>query len=114
MTPPTTWVRCKPVMAKKVAPNIGEPQGFWNRRTPSWIKPNHSRMWRRAKRIPPATVRNVQRNAPDLSPVLAARVAIHMVRLLLPRTQVISITLRMLGANLKGSGQLGLAFLRYP
>ena len=49
-----------------------------------------------------------------LSPDLAARVAINMVRLLLTRTNVISMTLTMLGENLKGSGQFGLAFLTYP
>jgi len=37
-----------------------------------------------------------------------------MVRLLVSRMNVISMTLMMLGENLKGSGQLVLAFLMYP
>src|SRR4029077_1756418 len=101
-------------MAKKVAPNIGEPQGFWNKRTPSLMRPTHSRVCRGAKRIPPATVMNVQRTALVLLAALAARVATNIVRLLLTRMNVISITLTMLGANLNGSGQSGLAFFTYP
>src|SRR5215470_7772345 len=71
-------------------------------------------MWRSANRMPLATVIKVQRMALTLSPPFAARVAMIMVRLLLTRMNVISMTFRMLGENLKGSGQSGLAFLRKP
>ena len=54
----------------------------------------------------------VQRRARALSADFAARVAINMVKLLVTRMNVIRMTLTMLGENLKGWGQLGLAFLR--
>src|SRR3974390_2063007 len=71
-------------------------------------------MCNRANRIPPATVMKVQRMPPALSPDFAARTENNMVKLLVTRMKVISITLTMLGENLNGSGQSGLAFFTYP
>jgi hypothetical protein len=56
----------------------------------------------------------VQRIPLALSPALAARVATSIVKLLVTRTNVINMTLMMLGENLNGSGQSGLAFFTYP
>src|SRR5262249_24373970 len=96
-------------MLKKAAPNMADPHVFENKRTAYRIRPSHSRIWSRANRTPPAAVMKVQRTQLALAPDLAARVASSMVRLLLTRMKVISITLRMLGKKRKGSGQSALA-----
>src|SRR5580765_7566489 len=101
-------------MVKNAAPNSPEPQGFWKSRKPSPIRESHSRACRRANNRPAATVAKVQRRAADLFPDFAPRIAINIVKLLVMRMKVISMTFTTLGKNLKGAGQSGVALRRYP
>ena len=64
--------------------------------------------------MPAAAVMKIQRKAPDLFPACAIRTPMSMVKLLEMRTNVINMTLMMLGEKLKGRGQSGVALRKNP
>ena len=90
ITPPSTWVKCSPVIAKKVRAEHGRAPRVLEKLHSLSDQSDHSRMWSNAKQYATTDGNKGPPDGVDLSPALAARVAINMVRLLLTRMKVIS------------------------
>src|SRR4051794_6099418 len=109
-----TWVMCRPVIEKKVAPNSGTPQGLAPGVTCSCeISRDHSMPCRMTNARPPAMVARIQFPAFLRSPWFIEWTAITIVKLLESRQKVMTLEKMMLGKKSKGFGQSGLETREY-
>src|ERR1044071_3466322 len=110
MMPITTWVICRPVMAKNVAPNSGTPQGFWNGVTFSWlISFNHSERCSTTNVPPAIMVAMIHFTVAERLTTFIECTAITMVKLLVNSAKVITLEKMMAGEKSNGFGQSGFA-----
>src|SRR5689334_16431190 len=103
-----TWVMCRPVMEKNVAPNSGTPHGLAPGVTCSCeINRDHSMACRTTKVAPPTMVPTIQAPAFLRSPWFIEWTAMTIVKLLESRQNVITLEKMMLGKKSNGFGQSG-------